>query len=218
MIQVPRNFRLLERWLEDEWLKELEKGEKGFGDGTFSYGLLDLEDMTMSNWIGTILGPVYENRIYSLRMYCDDKYPETAPMIRFMSKINLPCVEPTHLPCLAHWHRNYTLETKTLIGTTFRLYILIQRYMSHSTLIKSKYTTLHMILTNRLQNIQRLHDRLDQLREWRLHAQYEEQFYKRLGVYEKGWASELEVHMGVINVQLSLQAIKKMVLKDRLKP
>ncbi|KAG4300949.1 hypothetical protein PCANB_002590 [Pneumocystis canis] len=112
MLKVPRNFRLLE---------ELEKGEKGFGDGTFSYGLLDSEDMSMSSWIGTILGPahsVYENRIYSLRIYCDETYPDTPPIIHFMSKINLPCVnsqtgrvESTQLSCLSNWHRDHTLET-----------------------------------------------------------------------------------------------------------
>ncbi|KAI9218513.1 putative ubiquitin conjugating enzyme [Blastocladiella britannica] len=112
MAKVPRNFRLLE---------ELEKGEKGIGDGTTSYGLANPDDIFMSDWNGTILGPphtVHENRIYSLKIHCDQNYPDSAPAIAFLSKVNLPCVhqttgkvDPARLPCLSRWDRSFTLET-----------------------------------------------------------------------------------------------------------
>lgn len=69
--KVPRNFRLLE---------ELEKGEKGLGAGeaaqldhtsgqptetkteACSYGLDEGDDLLMTNWNGTILGPPHVRR------------------------------------------------------------------------------------------------------------------------------------------------------------
>ncbi|KDN41333.1 UBC-like protein [Tilletiaria anomala UBC 951] len=112
MAKIPRNFRLLE---------ELEKGEKGIGDGTCSYGLDDGSDVMMSHWNGTIIGPghsVHQNRIYSLRIHCGAEYPDRPPEVHFLTKINLPCVdqsngkvEPRLFPVLAQWRRDYTIET-----------------------------------------------------------------------------------------------------------
>jgi len=112
MAKVPRNFRLLE---------ELEKGEKGIGDGSCSYGLEDGDDIMMSNWNGTIIGPghtVHENRIYSLKINCGGSYPDKPPDVQFLSRVNLPFVsqvngkvDPSKLPVLANWNRNNSLET-----------------------------------------------------------------------------------------------------------
>lgn len=79
----------------------------------------------MYEWNGTILGPphsAYENRIFSLSIYCSDKYPGTLlhfteiqyfvlswfgltvivdlpPLVKFESRINLPCVDQNGLVC-----------------------------------------------------------------------------------------------------------------------
>lgn len=48
VVVTPRNFKLLE---------ELEHSEKGMGDMSISYGLVDSADIFMGEWNGGILGP-----------------------------------------------------------------------------------------------------------------------------------------------------------------
>jgi ubiquitin-conjugating enzyme E2 variant len=106
MAQVPRSFKLLD---------ELEKGEKGISSGAhagwISYGL-DGDDINLTNWNGTIIGPqntVLGERIYALKITCDQKYPHEPPKVRFVHKISgLACVDDKGnvtkaLPVLSNW-------------------------------------------------------------------------------------------------------------------
>ena len=86
VVIIPRNFQLL---------SELEKAEKGGGDGTCSLGLVEADDITLSNWQCTILGPnntPMENRIISLLLFAGQHYPDEPPKVKFQSKVNFPFV------------------------------------------------------------------------------------------------------------------------------
>ena len=86
VVIVPRNFRLLE---------ELENAEKGKTSMEVSYGLCEDDDITLTNWQCTILGPMgspVENRIISLLLRCGVNYPKEEPTVQFQTKVNFPFV------------------------------------------------------------------------------------------------------------------------------
>ena len=95
VVIVPRNFVLLE---------ELEKAEKGVGDMSVSLGLSRSDDIFMSDWQCTILGPLgspIDGRIISLEIHCSDRYPFEPPKVRMQNKVNYPfvvraCHSPHH--------------------------------------------------------------------------------------------------------------------------
>lgn len=58
----------------------------------------------------------YENRIYSLSIYCGPDYPQKAPEMKFNTKVNLPSVNQANgrienCSVLKNWKPQYTIET-----------------------------------------------------------------------------------------------------------
>jgi|Transcript_8136 ubiquitin-conjugating enzyme E2 variant len=113
-VEVPRNFRLLD---------ELEKAEKE-GRADVSIGLDTYDDITLSHWTGTIIGPigtVFEGRIYSIKLYCNAQYPKQPPEIRFLNKVNMTCVgpdgrvDPRKIAILDRWDPRKTMLINIMV-------------------------------------------------------------------------------------------------------
>jgi ubiquitin-conjugating enzyme E2 variant len=108
MVEVPRNFRLLE---------ELEHAEKGNCCGYVSYGLQQPDDVMLREWNATIFGPqgtAFDNRIMTLAISCGDYYPREPPTVRFITRVVLPGVGPRGEVDLRKffpsWHPATTME------------------------------------------------------------------------------------------------------------
>jgi ubiquitin-conjugating enzyme E2 variant len=59
----------------------------------------------------------HDGRFYELHIRCPEKYPAVPPEVRFVSKINMTCVDPktgmiiaNKVPAMRNWNRNMGIE------------------------------------------------------------------------------------------------------------
>ena len=109
-VVIPRNFKLLD---------ELEQSEKGTGDMSVSMGLVNSDDIFLTEWNASILGPQntpFDGRLYELRITAGEDYPNKPPLVRFVSKISLSSVNQStgevtrDFPAIQNWNRNMSIE------------------------------------------------------------------------------------------------------------
>jgi ubiquitin-protein ligase len=58
----------------------------------------------------------HDGRFYQLTIKCTDSYPAAAPEVRFVSRVNMTCVDKNgkvlnnKVPALRNWNRNMGME------------------------------------------------------------------------------------------------------------
>jgi ubiquitin-protein ligase len=73
--------------------------------------------ISLLNYVTTNKQTYYADRFYELRITCPEKYPAVPPNVRFISKINMNCVDAktgqvngSKLNCMRNWNRNMGIE------------------------------------------------------------------------------------------------------------
>ena len=94
-------------------------GEKGQDiPPNISFGLNDPNDATLSTWVGTIAGipgTRFDGRMVSVKFTCGDRYPQEAPQVNFITKVNLPFVANdgriiiNKFPLINNWNQKTTI-------------------------------------------------------------------------------------------------------------
>lgn len=109
--RVPRNFKLLD---------ELEKAEKGNHSGPHASWIslgVEGDDILLSDWNAVIIGPQNTplgDRMYNCKVHAGQNYPDAAPTVKFVQRVNMPCVDANgyvtnKLPAIQNWHRSMTI-------------------------------------------------------------------------------------------------------------
>jgi len=87
-----------------------------------SAGLVDPEDIFLTNWNAAIMGSAgtpFEGRLYSLLIECGPRYPTIPPSVRFTTQISMNCVGSTGVVvrAIVHCRRLRSPPTRTLRRT-----------------------------------------------------------------------------------------------------